>query len=372
MRFFQNSEAAVRVEKITLTVLLFLVSVFLSCISPPDFPPTSSNCDLIPSKAVLILNEGTFGNNEARLDLARIGEDSLSCVGIFGVKNSQELGDVAQEMHLIGNKLYVVVNNSHLIHELKFPSLNLSRTLHLPGGTRSSPRSMIAVNSSSLYITSLLDTCVYVVDRQRFSVSKRLILGNYPEGIAVSDGKAFVCLGSYVGTSDPRLAVIDTEIDSLLGIINLPLSNPGAIAARGLDVWVACRGDFLTTEKRAGLIQIDAVTGAILETIPMEGNLQNELQLSETALFVLRDSSIAKLDLASGLLEENWIKRESIASGEFEYPYSLSLDKAEGLLYVGMAHGLGANGSIVVINPFGQKVRKLPVGRFPGQVLIFD
>jgi hypothetical protein len=319
-----------------------------------------------------VLNEGSFGNNEARLDYVHKGADSISCFSIFFYKNNQRLGDVAQEMLRAGDRLYILVNNSHLIHELEFPSLLLLRTLSLPGGNRSSPRSAALVGSRTILITSLLDSGVYFVDKSSLQVRKKLVLGNYPEGLALVQNKAFVSLGNYVGTSEPRIAILDMDSESLLETKKLPLANPGAVASYRGDIWIACRGDFLATEKKAGLIRLNGDTHATDEVIPMNGNLQNELQIGGDYLFALRDSSIARLNLETQVLEENWIRREDITTNDFEYPYSLSLDQEEGFLYVGVANGLGANGAVVVINPFGQMERRIPAGRFPGQVLFWN
>lgn len=349
-------------------VLIFAAS----CIPPPTFPSEATDCNPGLQGGLLILSEGTFGNNEARLDYARNSSDSISCVSIFEKKNNQELGDVGQEMLQVGDRLYILVNNSHLVHELEFPSMVLLRSLQLPGGNRSSPRSLVPIGTDKLYITSLLDSGVYVVNTTSLRVEKKVLLGNYPEGIAVSGQKAFVSLGNYVGVSEPKLAVLDSSVDSLTEFIELPLANPGAVAEHQGSIWVACRGEFLTSEKKAGLVRINSESLAIEEVLAMSGNLQNELQTGKNFLFALRDSSIARLDLRTNILEENWIRREALTTNEFEYPYSLSLDEKEGLLYVGMAHGLGANGSIVVLNPFGQIERKIPSGRFPGQVLFWN
>jgi hypothetical protein len=330
------------------------------------------SCEVNEQGGILILNEGTFGNNEARLDYANQGEDSLACVGIFSAVNNQMLGDVGQEMLKLDKHLYILVNNSHLIYKLNFPSLRLSRSLQLPGGNRSTPRSIVQVDANRLYVSSLLDSGLYVVDKEYLQVRRKIFLGNYPEGLVIADGKAFVCLGNYVGTATPQVAVVDTRVDSLIDLIQLPLANPGAIVAHAGHIWVACRGEFLATQKNAGLVKISIQNHSISETIPLQGNLQNEMQVGASHLFVLRDSSIARLALDQGKLEENWVRREDLTTSDFEYPYSLSLDKFNGRLYVGIANGLGANGRLVVLNPFGQVLSTLPAGRFPGQVVFWD
>ncbi|MFK7969563.1 MAG: YncE family protein [Bacteroidia bacterium] len=349
---------------------LVLCATMIGCFAPPSFDNEPFlNCETIIEEGVIILNEGTFGNNEGRLDFVYNDSDSIICAGIFERINGKPLGDVAQEGVFVNGKLYVIVNNSHLLYELNESTLSLERTLPLPAGLRSSPRSIKGYTADALYVSSLLDSSVFVIEASSLQIRKRIHVGNFPEGVAVTKQYVFVALGNYVGENNAGVAVIDRERDSLLSIISLPLTNPGQLAIQGDMLWVACRGDFFTQNPQAGLVGINALDLSIDATIPLQGNLQNELQIAGNTAYVLRDSSIAWIDLEREEVLADWKIRTDFTTNRWVYPYSLSLDAQAGLLYVGLAHGLGANGEVVSVDPFGQIQRRIPAGRFPGQVI---
>lgn len=75
----------------------------------------------LPSKAVaidnnnlLVLNEGGWGANNAEVSLVDVSESSAN-VDFFSFNNGRGLGDVAQDMIIVGNKAYISVSFSNSI-----------------------------------------------------------------------------------------------------------------------------------------------------------------------------------------------------------------------------------------------------------------
>ena len=155
--------------------MLVLLATICSCVPKPDFPPQGT-CDSGSFQGFAILNEGTFGNNEARIDIVYKEQDTVACIGVFSNKNGFSLGVVAQEAIVDNNELYVIVNNSHLLYELDKHDFLFKRSLKLPGGLSSSPRSLRIVSEDKLYISSLLDSGVYVIDRTSLQVQSIIYL----------------------------------------------------------------------------------------------------------------------------------------------------------------------------------------------------
>lgn len=135
-----------------------------------------------------ILNNGNYASNDASISFYDYNTSSL-VAGVFQSANGKKLGDLAQDMLIYGNKMYIGVYNSKvvfvtdkkgkIVKELKFSgeSGNLS------------PREFTA-HSGKVYV-SLYEGYVAQIDTTDFS-TKMVTVGDNPEGMAVSNEKLFV------------------------------------------------------------------------------------------------------------------------------------------------------------------------------------
>ena len=80
-----------------------------------------SEAGMLPSKVAAIgdgtayvLNEGTWGNNEASLSRVDLSTGTITN-NVFGTANGRDLGDVAQDLVVYGTKAYVTVSFSNTV-----------------------------------------------------------------------------------------------------------------------------------------------------------------------------------------------------------------------------------------------------------------
>ena len=115
---------------------------------------------------LFVASEGTYG-------------DSNGSISVFSeeekIQTVENLGDVVQSIHIDDDKLFVIVNNSHLIKRYSITESGLN----LPGieisTNNSSPREMVIVGDK-LYFTNWNSKDVKVLDLVTYSIVSSISL----------------------------------------------------------------------------------------------------------------------------------------------------------------------------------------------------
>ena len=141
-----------KILKISLTVLL--ISTFSSCVKDSlndvDLPGNYAN-------GYFVTNEGNFGTGNGSISF--VDDNGNVENDVFFSNNSFQLGDVVQSMNIIGDKSYVVVNNSSKVVVSNVDSMKYVSTIDL-----SSPRYIAKVSDDKAYITDWGINGVQVID----------------------------------------------------------------------------------------------------------------------------------------------------------------------------------------------------------------
>lgn len=156
-----------------------------------------------------ILNEGSWGGNNASLSLLRTADGHIQN-GYFAARNGCGLGDVAQDIILYGSKIYVAVTESKTLWVLN-PATGLAiRRLSLAAKPRS-----FAAAGGSLYL-SCYDKTVLRIDTATLTVTATCHLsGLQPEQMAAAGSRL------YVANSWQQTANGDFLYDSTLSVVDL-------------------------------------------------------------------------------------------------------------------------------------------------------
>src|SRR5437868_7134602 len=111
---------------------LCLAAAFLASSCKKDKPDATRIVPGNVSKNVYVVCEGSLGNGNSALTLydpkERIAYDDV----FKSSNNEQMLGDVFQSMQLIGDKLFLCVNNSDKIIAIDRSTRKLLRTINVP------------------------------------------------------------------------------------------------------------------------------------------------------------------------------------------------------------------------------------------------
>ncbi|GHV08693.1 hypothetical protein FACS1894160_3420 [Bacteroidia bacterium] len=172
--------------KTKILYLFALVMAFTACEKEdtvPYIPPVPG------SQGVFILNEGSWGGNDASLTYYNF-ETGETTADIFKGK----LGDTAQDMIAYGGKLYITVTASNCIQVIDLYSFEMLETIT---GIQN-PR-YLAAYEGKVYATAYGATQgeVLKIDTTSLKVVETVAVGENPEGIAAANNKLYVANGGY-------------------------------------------------------------------------------------------------------------------------------------------------------------------------------
>lgn len=185
-------------------------------------------------EGVLIANEGNF--MRANASLSRILPSGQVENNLFQNANGFPLGDVAQSLYLMGDTLFIVMNNSEKIYALQLNDFKLIGTMQ--GLT--SPRYFLPVNDSLAYVSDLYAKGVHIVNFRSFEKKGMISMPSWTEEMALYQGKVWVT-SPYTGA----LYKIDTQTHTLVDSLVLT----GSYGATDVEndaygnLWALCWGN---------------------------------------------------------------------------------------------------------------------------------
>ena len=176
-------------------IVILISLIFIGC---EDSYNTEGNPNLL-----FVASEGTYGDSNGSISVYAEEEK---------IQTVESLGDVVQSILIDDDKLFVIVNNSHLIKRYTITESGLN----LPGieisTNNSSPREMVIVNNK-LYFTNWNSSDVKVLDLVTFSIISSIPLDGIPEDIVSKDENLYVSIS--------QLELYDTNNGSTVVQINI-------------------------------------------------------------------------------------------------------------------------------------------------------
>ncbi len=192
---------------------------------------------------VFVANEGAFGASNGSVSM--IFDDGTT-------QETEALGDVVQSVEVYGDKLIVLVNNSHKmkifdIHEdgLSMPGIEVSTG-------ESSPRELVVVNGK-VYFTNFNSQDVKVFDLFTYSFETSIAIDGLPEDIeydgdylwvTVPHSDAYFSTGNTVVRIDPASNTVVETIEVGMGPQQITFSDGDAYISRTFydDTWSTFHG----------------------------------------------------------------------------------------------------------------------------------
>ncbi len=168
----------------------------------------------------------------------------------------------------------------------------------IPIDSDTTPKQIAIVETFKAYVTGLYSDKVDVLDLNRHHVTKRIPVGQMPDGITVLNGKAYVANSAYAkeeGTwnvsydDNSSVTVIDIMNDTVVKTIPMPINTSGitndgdsrviAVSA-GLGDWIVPGGIPGT------IVIIDTIADEIVDTIDLEKTAGSPAVDSMKRLFI--------------------------------------------------------------------------------------
>lgn len=313
--------------------------------------------------AIYVLNEGTFSGNNAGLTFVANNDEVIN--DYFTKKNSRGLGDVANDMKLYGNKLYIVMNNSNTIEVVNASTGESLKQIPVPNAM---PR-QVAFDEGYAYV-SCYNGDIVRIDTASLSTSITKVSGDNPEGIAALNGNLYVTNsgGLNYPNYDSTMSVIDvasfTEVDKItIGL------NPGRIIPIDNNrILVAVTGNYIDEPSSLKILNTD--TKAVEKTIAIQASgfaLYNNVLYCYSYDYSTMETSFAKYDIKNDKIDDTPFVNDV---SKIKNPYGIAINEVNGDIYIMDAVDmLGTNGTLYCFNSNGTLKFELNTGILPSKMV---
>lgn len=229
-------------------------------------------------KGFFLLNQGNMGSNKASLDYFDY-ESGTYTKNIYAERNPdivKELGDVGNDLGVYGDKLYAVINCSHLVEVMELSSAKHIAQVSIPNCR------YITFDGGYAYVSSYAGPVevdpnarlgyVAKVDTATFSVVDTCVVGYQPEQMVINNGKLYVAnSGGYlVPDYDRTVSVIDLDTFTEEKKIDVAINLHGMTLDSYGNIWVSSRGDYYDTPSKTYVI--DSSTDELTDEFDLLAN----------------------------------------------------------------------------------------------------
>lgn len=332
-------------------------------------------------KGFYLLNEGNMGTNRCTLDYYDY-ETGVYHKNIYAERNPgvvKELGDVGNDIQIYGNKLYAVINCSHLIEVMDVETAKHITTIAVPNCR------YITFNKGYAYVSSYAGPVqidpnarlgyVARIDTTTLQVKDTVNVGYQPEEMIIKDNKLYVAnSGGYkIGNYDRTVSVVDLvtfkeikKIDVAINLHRMKMDKYG-------DIYVTSRGDYYNTH--SNIYIIDTKKDAVREALNIGAS---ELCLDGDSLYAYcvewnwdkqeNTISYAIVDTRT----EKIVTRNFITDGtekKIEIPYGIAVNRQTKEIIVTDAQNYVTSGYVYCFTPEGKQKWCVKAGNIPAHIV---
>lgn len=307
---------------------LFVSIVFIAC----DSDDADYGDFFDPTEGCYIVNSGMMGENDGSIqyyDFATgVSTPGESDNNIFVQQNGSLLGDVAQDLLWVKDKLFVTVSGSQKIEILNENGKRL-REPYIFDEEGASPR-MLATDGEKVYATNY-DGNVYVYDAVTAEFIKTIPVGTRPEGISCCNGYLVVNNSGNLYQYNGTVMIINLSTEETKTV---KLTNPyiSSVVCNG-DVYIIDAGNYIDIP--SGIYRVSPEEGTV-ESLGISAAL---IAARENVLYYVNTSYAADWSVSySPLYAMNVLdsdKREIVSAAKMENIASLSVNPGTGDIFAG-------------------------------------
>lgn len=324
-----------------LTLLIMLSLLLFTC----ENPSSSENAE--NTSWVFVANEGNYGS----------GEGTISMIDDAGnIYETDNLGDVVQSLEVYGDKLIVLINNSHLIKIYDITKDGLS----MPGieisTDESSPRDLVIVNDK-IYFTNWNSQDVKVFNLFNYVIEESIAINGLPEDIefdgeylwvTVPHSDEFFSTGNIVCKIDIASNTIIETIDVGPGPQQIALDNGEVYISRTFY------DESFNTFHGVTKIGDETIINNYGAGTPCGGSILNY----QNNIYRSFNGGISPMNSDLSLDNENKL-------GNYNQSLVYHVEQINGNIWFGLTNFSDYN-EVKVIDANGEEIRSYEVGLFPG------
>ena len=283
-------------------------------------------------EGILVLNNGNWGANDASLSL--YDPEAGAVTGdMFLTANNQHLGDLGQDMAVVGEDIYIAVNGSKVIF-VTDRDLKIKKTIEASeGGAKLSPRCFAAAGGK-VYVT-YYEGYLGEIDPSTYNV-RTTAVGPNPDGVAYAGGKLYVAnSGGYLPTFNNTVSVVDAASFKEVATIEVNCNPAAAVASgNGKYVYVNSYGNYADIQPKLQAIDIASSKAIDLDYTDVKGIAMGK----NDELMVVTGSYDENWNIAGTVWRHNATTNSK--AGKFSDTvttpyYSISADPETGYVFVG-------------------------------------
>ncbi len=344
------------------------------CVADPAAPTTTP--PTVPT-GLFVLNEGLFGQNNARLDGLDLATGTVTTDLVGRATPGAKLGDTGNDLVAAGSSLYAVMNGSDAVVRLDRLTGALIGRIALPTGARS-PRKLAIDRDSVAWVTSFADAVQRIDLRTGRLVGAPIGVGPAPEGV-LALGNRLLVMNSGLGDlrrDEPgawTVSVLDRHDGQLIETLRLG-ANPTEIAlAPDGDVYAVCQGSYADpVAGRGAVIVLDSATLRVKARLDCGPHPTRVAFSPDGSGFVATtlapDAGLVRFNWRRDVVTERpWFALKTVG-GQSLYAIAVSPDGAR--LFVSRVIDYGTSAELLDLDPATAAIRsRTPVGLNPGALL---
>ena len=345
-------------------ISLLCISLFIfSCSDDdgvgPDAPSSGQD-------GYFILNEGGFNNGNTSLSYYDRGRDTV-LNNVFEAANGRRLGDQSQSMTVIGDRGFIVVQNSAKIEVINRDDFTSVATI-TEGIV--SPRYLIGVGDDKAYVTDWETGAptgtVKVIDLTTYQVTKTIPVGQGPNGLLLLDGQVYVANNGVFGF-DSTVMVLDPLTDVVTDTIVVG-GNPHSLAVDVNDnLWVTGSGykvydgnsldESMSTPGFVARLQDDTVAfkSVVDQIAPID--YKAAMDNAGEQFYFLYAGEVYRVGV-----DDTVLPNAPLIPGNF---YGLAIDPVSGEILTGDPMNFASEGLLYRYTPAGELIESYTVGVAP-------
>ncbi|MFD1871245.1 YncE family protein [Hymenobacter bucti] len=217
-----------------LLALLFGATLLASC------DPDNNNNPVPTTSSVYILSEGRFQAGDGAVSAFDKTTKALSADAYAAANGGSMLGDVVQDMGVVGSRGYICVNASNKVVVVSLPDFKAVKTI----ANIRQPRYFASTSATRGYVTSWRGPYtnyapgkVMVLDLTTNTVIDSITVGRCPEQLTVLNNMLYVP-NSY----DNTVSVIDAGTNRVTSTVTVGDGPRNVVADQANNIWALCSG----------------------------------------------------------------------------------------------------------------------------------
>ena len=348
-------------------LIVALAALCLVACEKPEPTPGPSDTIIPDSGSALVLNEGTWGGNNASLTRIDLAEGTLEN-NWFRNNNGRNLGDLAQDLVIYGSKAYVTVSESGSLEVIDTAT---GHSTHVDLSPRY-PR-CIAAYDGKLYISCYKPHSVIRIDTATLQIEATCELGDYnPEGLVAAHGMILVASsnvsdeqGNY--SYDNKVYAINIASFSVSNTIEVGSNPQKVMLIDSVTAVVNFWGDYASAP--AGSAIVDMGTMAVTQL----GEELTGMTVANGYIYGYRTTWAPDYSSKSTC----FIKTDAAGNAYIILPnvnlnaYAIGVHPVSGNIYVGTDGNYSSNGDLYCFTPNGVQCWKREVGMLPSKIVFF-